>query len=95
MRVVVAAGRRILHNEECHQTPWQATASEMEEILGRVPSEKVNFMKTLAIKKIQGHAIQKGMDLLNLLQMYDKSLLEWNSEELNGYKLDADEAERE
>jgi hypothetical protein len=63
-----------------------ATVSAMEEILGRVASEKVNFMKTLAIKKIQGHAIQKGMDLLNLLQMYDQGP-ERNSEELNGIQV--------
>ncbi len=68
-----------------------ATAAAMEEI-GRAAGEKVNFMKTLASEKVQRNAIQKEKDLLDLLEMYDKSLKR-KSEELSGYDSDADEAE--
>ena len=63
----------------------------MEEI-GRAAGEKVNFMRTLASEKVQRNAIQKEKDLLDLLEMYDKSLKR-KSEELSGYESDAAEAE--
>jgi hypothetical protein len=68
-----------------------ATASTMEEI-GSAAGEKVNFMRTLASEKVQRNAIEKEKDLLDLLEMYDKSLKR-KSEELSGYESDAAEAE--
>ena len=68
-----------------------ATTAAMEEI-GRAAGEKVNFMRTLASEKVQRNAIQKEKDLLDLLEMYDKSLKR-KSEELSGYESDAAEAE--
>ncbi len=50
-----------------------ATASAMEEI-GRSAGEKVNFMKTIASEKVQRNGIQKENNLLDLFEMYDKSL---------------------
>ena len=68
-----------------------ATMAAMEEV-GRAAGEKVNFMRTLASEKVQRNAIQKEKDLLDLLEMYDKSLKR-KSEELSGYESDAAEAE--
>jgi hypothetical protein len=60
----------------------------MEEI-GRATGEKVNFMRTLASEKVQRNAIHKDKDLLDLLEMYDKSLKRKSEEFLSGNQLDA------
>ena len=60
-----------------------ATSAAMQEI-GRAAGEKVVFMKTLATEKVQRNAIQKEKDLLDLFDMYDKSLKR-KSEELSVY----------
>ena len=42
--------------------------------IGRAAGEKVTFMKTLVAYKVCQNALQKEKDLLNLLELNDRSL---------------------
>jgi hypothetical protein len=50
-----------------------APTEAMKEI-GRAAGEKVTFMKTLVAYKVCQNALQKEKDLLNLLELNDRSL---------------------
>jgi hypothetical protein len=79
------AARRQRKNSQNATVPPESTATSaaMQEI-GRAAGEKVVFMKALATEKAQRSAIQKEKDLLDLFEMYDKSLKR-KSEELSVY----------
>ncbi len=84
-------GSRRKNTQRGESSDSSATAAAMEEI-GRAAGEKVNFMRTLASEKVQRNAIHREKDLLDLLEMYDKSLKR-KCDELSGYESDAAEAE--
>jgi hypothetical protein len=48
--------------------------------IGRAAGEKVTFMKTLLADNVCRNALQKEKDLLDLLEMYDKSLKRQNED---------------
>jgi hypothetical protein len=53
-------------------------ATEAMKEIGRAAGEKMIFMKTLVADNVCRNALQKEKDLLDLLEMYDKSLKRQN-----------------
>ena len=71
-------GQNKLHTQRV--TSDSAAATEAMKEIGRAAGEKVTFMKTLVANKVCQNALQKEEDLLNLLEMYDKSLKRKNED---------------
>ena len=71
-------GQNKLHTQRV--TSDSAAATEAMKEIGRAAGEKVTFLKTLVADKVCRNALQKEKDLLDLLEMYDKSLKRKNED---------------